>query len=232
MSASAVALERSLQLYVSLYNKQSEGYVNSQFAQRALWLSEFAAAQSFANRAWELANFSNNEADCISAARLQGEAALGLNDFAIADERLHHALTRARMVSFAEEEISALIALAKRRQQQGDLKAARELLDDVWDAAEHGPYPLIHADACNVLVQIERDQGNHVKAIEAATRAYQLAWCDGPPFAYHWGLEKARKHLRELGAAEPQMPPFDASKFEPIPEVEINPPDESGGQES
>ena len=44
-------------------------------------------------------------------------------------------------------------------------------------------------------------------------------------------LEKARKPLRELGAPEPEMPPFDASKFEPMPEVEINPPDEFGGQE-
>jgi hypothetical protein len=45
-------------------------------------------------------------------------------------------------------------------------------------------------------------------------------------------LEKARKHLRELGAEEPLMPPFDESKFEPMPEVEINPADEFGGQEN
>ena len=106
------------------------------------------------------------------------------------------------------------------------MKAAREFLDDVWEAAERGPYPLIHADACNVLAQIERDAGNQAKAVEAATKAYRLAWCDGPPFAYHWGLERARGHLRELGAEEPEMPPFDASKFEPMPEVEIDPEDE------
>jgi hypothetical protein len=39
-------------------------------------------------------------------------------------------------------------------------------------------------------------------------------------------LEAARKHLRELGAPEPPMPPFDPSKFEPMPDVEINPKDE------
>ncbi|HEX8920519.1 MAG TPA: hypothetical protein VF766_03515, partial [Pyrinomonadaceae bacterium] len=93
--------------------------------------------------------------------------------------------------------------------------------------AERGPYPLFHADACNVLAQIERDEGNKAKAVEAATKAYRLAWCDGPPFAYHWGVEKARKHLRELGAHEPDdLPPFNASKFEPMPEVEIDPEDE------
>ena len=34
------------------------------------------------------------------------------------------------------------------------------------------------------------------------------------------------KHLQELGAPEPEMPPFDESKFEPMPEVEIDPEDE------
>ena len=39
-------------------------------------------------------------------------------------------------------------------------------------------------------------------------------------------LEAARNPLHELGAPEPEMPPFDPSKFEPMPEVEINPKDE------
>jgi hypothetical protein len=34
--------------------------------------------------------------------------------------------------------------------------------------------------------------------------------------------------LRELGAGEPEMPAFDESKFEPMPEVEIDPADEFG----
>ena len=67
-------------------------------------------------------------------------------------------------------------------------------------------------------------------AIAAATEAYRNAWCDGPPFAYHWGLEKAKAHLAALHAPEPEMPPFDASQHEPMPEVEINPPDEFGGE--
>ena len=78
----------------------------------------------------------------------------------------------------------------------------------------------------NVLAQIERGAGNHVAAVDAATKAYRLARCDGEPYVYHWGLGAARKHLRELGAPEPEMPPFDESKYEPMPEVEINPNDE------
>ncbi|MDT5121051.1 MAG: hypothetical protein QOC96_533 [Acidobacteriota bacterium] len=223
---SGSALQRSLRLFIVQSESQGEGTVNSDLAQSALWLGEFAGALSFANRAWKLAHVRSHERDFILAARAQGEAALGLNDLATADERLHHALTRARMVNLVEEELRALVALAKLRRRQGEAQAAREFLDDVWEAAERGPYPLIHADACNVLAQIERDAGNTTAAIKAATRAYRLAWCDGPPFAYHWGLVKARKHLQELGAPEPEMPPFDETKFEPMPEVEIDPEDE------
>jgi hypothetical protein len=56
--------------------------------------------------------------------------------------------------------------------------------------------------------------------------ACRLAWSDGPPFAYHWGLQKAKAHLAALGAPEPEMPPFDASRNEPMPEVETVPSDE------
>jgi hypothetical protein len=226
------ALQRSLRIFVAKSLRQYEGVANFFLAHKALWLGEFVILLSFANRAWELAHVLNFEGDFIRAARLQGEAALGLNDFATADERLHHALTRARVVNLVEEELPALVALAELRRRQGDAKAARELLDDVWEAAERGPYPLVHADACNVLTQIEQDAGNKAAAVEAATKVYRLAWCDGPPFAYHWGLEKARRHLQELGAAEPQMPPFDESKFEPMPEVEIDPEDEFHGGKS
>lgn len=99
------------------------------------------------------------------------------------------------------------------------------MLDDVWEPAERGPFRLYHADAFNVLAQIERDAGNYAAAVEAATKAYRLAWCDGPPFAYHWGLQKAKAHLASLGATEPSLPPFDESKYEPMPEVEIDPED-------
>ena len=226
---SAVALQRSLRIFVAQSGHQSEGVGNVFLAQRALWFGAFAEARPCADRAWELAHVMNLERDFIIAACVQGAAALGLGDFAVADERLHHALTRARQVNLVQEELPALIALAELRRREGKPGEARELLDDVWDGAERGPYPLHHADACNVLAQLEGDAGNTDAAIAAATHAYRLAWCDGPPFAYHWGLEAARKHLRELKAPEPELPPFDPAKFEPMPEVEIDPEDEFHG---
>ncbi len=153
----------------------------------------------------------------------------GTGDLEIADERLHHALTRARACNLVDQELPTLVALAELHRSRGESKEAREVLEDVWDPAERGPYPMFHADGLNVLAQIERDAGNQDAAVAAATKAFELAWCDSPPFAWHWGLEQARKHLGELGAAEPDLPPFDESKFDPMPEVEINPPDEFAG---
>jgi tetratricopeptide (TPR) repeat protein len=202
-------------------------WTNGALAQQALWIDDSIKAQAYTNRAWQLAPESSVPgASYINAARLQGLCALARDDFQTADERLHLALTRARAVSLVEEEIQSLVGLAELRRRQGDLKSARDYLDDLWELAERGPYPLFHADALNVLAQIERDAGNTNAAIDAATQAYRLAWCDGPPFAYHWGLEAARRHLQELGAPEPALPPFDESQHEPMPEVVFDPPDE------
>jgi tetratricopeptide (TPR) repeat protein len=224
--SSEAALRRSLGIFIAKRRQQSQGILNACLAQRLLWLNQPDEALPLAQEAWTLAHVQRTERDFINAARLHGEAALSMGDLPTAAERLYHAFIRARAVNFVEEELSALTALAELHRQQRKYDTACELLDQVWIPATRGPYPLLHADALNVLTTLERDAGNTDKAIAAATEAYKKAWCDGPPFAYHWGLEAARKHLRELGAPEPPMPPFDPSKFEPMPDVEINPKDE------
>jgi len=201
-------LEQARQYWIETYQKQCEGFIEAYLAQCALWFSAPSEAKTHADRAWELAKIERVERDFIRAACRQGQAALALGDLVTADERLHHALTRARAINFVEEELPALIALAELARRQGRPEEARTLLDDVWEAAERGPYPLHHTDACNVLCQIERDTGNTVAAIAAATKAFELAWCDGPPWAYHFGLENARRHLQELG--------FSAEDFEKL----------------
>lgn len=169
---SELILQRSLCIFTARPHAQGQGVVSSFLAQRALWFGD-PTALSLADQAWELACSQRQERDFIRAARLQG-AALGLQDYAKADERLHHALARARAVNLVEEELPALVALAELRRRQGELRAARELLDDIWEPAERGPYPLFHADAYNVLAQIERDAGSLNAAVAAATKAYRL----------------------------------------------------------
>ncbi len=226
------ALQGSLCISTVRKDETWEGVVTNWLAEVALWRGDPATARPLADRAWRLAAVPRIEAEFIRAAWHQGAAALllgGSSNLEIADERLHHALTRARACNLVQEELPALVALAELHRRRGKPKTARELLEDVWDPAERGPYPMFHADGLNVLARIERDGDNHDAAVTAATKAFELAWCDGPPFAYHWGLERARKHLAELGAGEPDLSPFDESKFDPMPEVEINPPDEFAG---
>lgn len=223
---SEMALQHSLRIWVARKNQQVEGRISSVLAEQTLLKGDSAAAKPLADRAWELAAILRLEGDFIGAARMQGRTALNSGDLNTADQRLHHALTRARGVQLIEEELPTLAALAELHRQRKEFEKARERLEEIWELAERGPYPAFHADALNVLAQLEQDEGNTQAAIEAATAAYRKAWCDGPPFAYDFGLQNARKLLAALGAPEPELPPFDPSKFEPMPEVEIDPDDE------
>jgi tetratricopeptide (TPR) repeat protein len=222
-----IALSRSWHIFMKQGTRQWEGITSAYLAEFALWLGDFAKSGTWAERAWELATVDRLERDFIRTALLQGRVALGTGDPARADERLHYALTRTRAVNVVEFELPALIAIAELALQRGDTAEGKARLDDVWEAAERGPYPLRQADAFNVLAAIASEEGDKPAASAAATNAFKAAWCDGPPYAYHWGLEKAKAHLAALGAPEPDLPPFDESKFEPLPEVEINPKDEN-----
>jgi tetratricopeptide (TPR) repeat protein len=222
-----LALDRGRHLFMEQGRGQWEGVVCADLTKLTLWLGDLAKALIWAERAWGLAAVESVEPDFSHAALLQGRVALAAGDLLRADERLHYALTRSRAVNLGEFELPALIAIAKLELKRGHPGKARASLDDVWEAGERGPYPLRQADAFNVLAAITSADGDKPAAITAATNAFRAAWCDGPPYAYHWGLEKAKAHLAVLGAPEPVLPPFDESKFEPMPEVEINPKDKN-----
>jgi len=221
-----ISIHRAKFICEKIEHFQGLGVAVAFLAQMFLSVGSASGAAVYSDRAWALATQERHERDFIRAALLQGRAALGLDDLGRADERLHHALVRTRAVNVVEFELPALIALAQLDLKRGLPTEAKTRLDDVWEPAELGPYPLQQADAYNVLSEIEIALDNKAAAIEAATKAYRAAWCDGPPYAYHWGLEKAKARLAALDAPEPDMPAFDESKFGPLPEVEINPKDE------
>jgi tetratricopeptide (TPR) repeat protein len=222
-----VALGRSFQLFMGLGDRQSAGVVACYLAELAHAVGNLAKGGAWAERAWELAAVKRVERDFIRAALMQGRISLDGGDQSRADERLHHALIRARAVNMVEFELPALIAIAELQLKRGDPQKARAQLDEIWETAERGPYPLLQADAFNVLATIAVAEGNKPAAIAAATSAFKAGWCDGPPYAYHWGLQRAKAHLLALGAPEPVLPPFDESKFEPMPAIEINPKDKN-----
>ena len=129
---SAKALDQSLK--IALLGAANRPYDLQ--AKRSVWFAEYANAQKWADRAMYYSQLRRRKIDMINAMVLQGEAALGLGDLSKADEHFQHALTRARTVNLVEEELPALIGLAELRRRQGDLKAARELLEDVWEPCE------------------------------------------------------------------------------------------------
>jgi tetratricopeptide (TPR) repeat protein len=222
ITISATAFDRALKIMEVHGTDEWISFLNMEHAQLYLFTGDYEQASLLLNNSYEPASPAIFEKGFMQAIRLKGAVALKQNHFTLAEEQLNQALNWSREVNVTEEELPALITLADLKRQQGDLKAAYEFLDDVWEMADRGPYPLILSDALNVLAQIERDGGDKDKAVEAATKAFCLAWCDGPPYAYHWGLEVAKKHLRALGAPEPIMSPFDPTKFEPMPNVELD----------
>lgn len=215
------ALIRAAGLFESEGDMQGRGVTAALHAQWALWTGDPAAALRHARQAWELADNLKYEADYIRAARLIGESYLATNDDQ-AGEWLEMALHRARAANLIEHEIAALAATAELRRRAGEVKAARVLLDSVWEQAERGPYRALHADAYNVLSTIEREAGDVKAAGQTATAAYYLSWCNGAPYSYARGLAAARAHLVALGLPEPDdLPPFDELTAGPYLPAEI-----------
>jgi tetratricopeptide (TPR) repeat protein len=233
---SEAALQQSLRIMRDKFAEQAEGVVNAFLAQRALWLNLPEEAAECANRAWEIGaalERDDNHADlhgaakvAIAAARMQGEALVNLGDNGRGRARLQYALWRAREIEFVEEELPALRVLALAARQEGDAPTARRYLSETWKLAQRGPFTLYDADSYNILAQIEQDCGNTEKAINAATQAYRLSWCDGPPFAYQRGLEDAAAHLARLGVDTPLLPERVKSNFPAMPAGVLKP---SGG---
>jgi tetratricopeptide (TPR) repeat protein len=170
-----VALHRARSIFMERGHHQYSGVASAYLAERSISMGDPFKARSLADKAWELASDRKFERDFIRAALVRGRVALGLSNLTRADEDLHHALTRTRAVNVVEHEVSALIAIAELKLVRGRRAEARTALDDVWEAAERGRYPLYQADAYNVLAHIELAEGNKPAATAAATNAYRAA---------------------------------------------------------
>lgn len=159
--------------------------------------------------ALELAKERNVEADFLRAYRLRGVAKLlrgKPGDLEAAAEDLTYVADRVAESGVIEEAIPARVALAELGLRPGRYRAARSWLDEARTLLAGTGYRVLEADFQVVLSRSEQKAGRLSEAKAAATRAYELSWCDGPPdFAYHWGLVAACQQLSALGAAEPRV---------------------------
>src|SRR4051812_12811277 len=85
---------------------------------------------------------------------------------------------------------------------RGNLDRAFMALEEIWELFERAPYRQLHAEAMTVKAEIETAAGDPRSAADSARRAYELAWCDGPPYTFHSELSRARQHLIQLGSAD------------------------------
>ena len=214
----------------------------------ASWLAleeeHYREAFQYATKEFEVSQYS--EFYMLRAAKMQGQAALQLGNFSVAEERLNFALDKARSGNFIEQGVQAQISLAELRCRQGNFADARALLNEIWEELRRGSLNISHTAALNVLAQIEQAVGNETAAREAAIKAFKLAWCNGVPYHYEQGLKDACNHLikvkdlqlDESGSFEvvrdrlierrflqaSDLPLFNEADYEPLEEVKINSP--------
>ncbi len=114
-----------------------------------------------------------------------------------------HAIRMAREVGLSDtgSEAQRGLSLARLgRRREADSAAA---------SAERAPPPVDLAELYLAL-------GQHDQARTHALAGYEWAWADGPPWCWHWDLQRCRAVLQALSEPEPQLPPFDPAKVQPL----------------
>lgn len=229
------AMDRSIRIFQGLLADQSEAVTNTFKGQSAIWFGNYDEAEIYHTRAWELskAREGSDYADqqtvtkvLAASSRMLGEIEMLRGNYDKSIEWLNITEVHATNMDFGEEILPHLRVWAELERRRGNYEEAREYLAKSWARAERGPYRLYNVDSYNILAEIERSSDNSAAAIKAAQTAFELSWCDGPPYAYQRGLDDATQMLLSLGAPLPTLPAYDTAKFEPVPEVLINPQDE------
>jgi hypothetical protein len=64
---------------------------------------------------------------------------------------------------------------------------------------------------CRTLLLEQREP-----ARRHALAGYKWAWADGPPWCWHWDLQRCRTVLQAIGEPEPLLPPLDPAKVKPL----------------
>jgi MoaA/NifB/PqqE/SkfB family radical SAM enzyme/tetratricopeptide (TPR) repeat protein len=202
----AVSMLRQAQiLFERIPNKGRQaaglGRTYAHLAQVELWLGHPAVALTFATRGLHLASVHRQPRESVFCRRLIGTAWMRLRDVTAAVAELTRAIEKAESCKYREEQRAATIALAESLSWNNQPDDARYLLsDELRRQAADGGLRLLLADYYNTKCILQQAEGRQSDAIRSAHAAYEAAWCSGPGAQYHWGLETANKHLRQLGA--------------------------------
>jgi Domain of unknown function (DUF4062) len=187
----------------------------------ALRQGDVKSAQAIRDQIFEKAAADSHPLIGLHARTLGAAVAHAQGDLDHAGQLLGDALIVARQTRNSDNEAGLLIQFADVNADLRRLDEARSNIADARHLAEHGQLRLRQADAMNVLSRIEYLAGNRAAATSAAIEAYRLAWCDGPPFSYEWGIRQARQNLAAVGEPEPA----DLPTYIPVemPELKVIP---------
>ena len=172
------------------------------FCDKAIRMGKYAKASKRADLLWRIAERQGNEGHRIHAAGMQATALLKLGELYPAKERAEYLRLKSKAIGALPTEIGAAIIIAEVDLNRGSVESAYAVLDDIWELFKRAPYRLHHAEAMNVKTAIDVAAGNTGLAAFSARTAYELAWCDGPPYANHWELVKACNFIEQLGLSE------------------------------
>jgi tetratricopeptide (TPR) repeat protein len=160
---------------------------------------------SAARRALELADEDARtsypvESDYVRAHWLLGAAYRLNGDLTQAEQHLSEALTRCRNINNVEHEADVLLDLAHLRVDQGEREEALRLVQEALLIAERSGYVLQGADVQLFLAQEALKDNDKAQALQHASKARELATCDGPPdYTYKVAYDEAGALLKKLG---------------------------------
>jgi HEAT repeat protein len=176
-----------------------------------LWQGDRTRAAAVADQARDRAAAGGPHARRAEAAAMNGALALDSGDLEKADEWLRRALDAAAAGSAVPVEVCARLDYVELERRRGRAGSARRLLVDAVELAKRGPFAQGLADAEYLRALIARDLGERDVAVAAAGESMRLAWGGGPPYAYAFGLSRARALLATLEAEEPADLPMSAA---------------------
>jgi hypothetical protein len=180
------------------------GDAEYQFAQAHFWKGDLQE-EHLAN-AERLATEGKNRMIVQYLHRLRGEWRMEQGQWPLAAESLHDAVRMARAVGQVNASAETQLVLA--RFHVGQLTDPRREAEQLAQARYIAPQP---------LGELWLAIGDREQAKKHALTAYDLAWGDGEPYVYRYGLNKATALLTQLGTEIPKLPPYDPAKDEKFP---------------
>jgi tetratricopeptide (TPR) repeat protein len=228
-------LERAMAAYRRarrlLETEQEKEVSNTALLDSELYLetNRLPEASDAATRLLEEAEATMYEYGIAAAHARLAIIAMGNGDLDVAKTHLDEAHRHSVSGGFVSKETDVLIQYGRLAAARQDWQAAKKKADQIIVRTEKGGHKIgrIEASALQALALsrlFQAGHSTHAEAVESARKAYELAWCDGPPYVYRRYLQEAGGLLTDLGEVLPTgLQPYDPARYEQI-DVEIDPP--------